>query len=658
MLKSHSRGEPELIGLCQERRWAAVYDRASAHPGEATPSDVSLRGAGTTVLSLALRLGAPRRVLVSLHAAHPHQVGVIHRNRGTLLHDALRFRVAEDVLDFVVQATIEFQQSPERLALLSGGCSTRFLTTTHHSKLPQFQHVHIQNNRVIGGPNILGVQDELGRTVLHYIVESIQYNFVEPKKRIFFWNMFLLLLRHFPDLVGITDTDGNTPLISLLVLQKPAIPHFADQFEDDICSMAKVMLDISAEKTINTRAVTRPWRSVAFSSTLSSEITLSSPLYFGILHDRYEKTIQVLLQGYEKTETNGCSAVVTQHYENCLHVAVTMRSSPEILRIILMEYKKASLAKDVYGLTPIDWLWINHVKICNGQGSRPSRRRYLSREYLDWHEWATINMVVHGSNDDDDYDYDCGSSSGRLRPHHSNSHKIATLRGFHKDLLRRMEILVPLAATLQERPKSEDDHDHDDDGHDESGKNVLDLLHAVCALSSCCLGMVRLVLEYCPVDHLRKRDLVSGRLPLHFGAARVLGYRVRLPIGAARAIHTLQEKSPALEILSRYPEAAKCLDGNFQLPLHVAIDSAKEIRQKCLSSIISARRREEFLQVVLAEEELLKEFLAAYPSSLGRRDGKTRLFPWQQAAVGRGASLTTIYNLLRREPTHFSSKQG
>jgi hypothetical protein len=101
-------------------------------------------------------------------------------------------------------------------------------------------------------------------------------------------------------------------------------------------------------------------------------------------------------------------------------------------------------------------------------------------------------------------------------------------------------------------------------------------------------------------------------------------------------------------VLPPFPQACWVADFHGQLPLHIVIDAAKRYRH---DMVASSGAEDELVPEIRAVELLLSHC----PSALGKRDGKTKLFPWQQAAVDKYASLEVIYYLLRREPTLVSS---
>mmetsp|Transcript_27739 Transcript_27739/g.76348 ORF Transcript_27739/g.76348 Transcript_27739/m.76348 type:complete len:355 (-) Transcript_27739:2225-3289(-) len=353
MLKSLTpQPKPKLVCLCQARDWDAVRKRVSNFPQEATPSHTAIRGTSSTVLSIALRLGAPKHVLQDLQQANPHNVGVTHKSRGSLLHDALRYRTSEEVLDLVFRWTIEYQQS-----VLGSFGSNRNRYGHGPSYLVMFQQVHIQENRIVDD-DLLGARDDLGRTVLHCLVECIQNSLLEPQRRKLM-HIFDLLLQVHPDLVGVSDSDGNSPLVLALASPKPTIPELASQLEMLIHRMTMTMIELSPTMAFHVKSLGRP-KSTPLS--LGERGTMRSPLYHAILHGRHERTVETLIQGYHQLGINGCSTIVTPHYEVCLHVAVTMRAQHSVLRLIAKDYPKATTAGDVFGLNPIDWLWITHVK--------------------------------------------------------------------------------------------------------------------------------------------------------------------------------------------------------------------------------------------------------------------------------------------------------
>jgi len=155
---------------------------------------------------------------------------------------------------------------------------------------------------------------------------------------------------------------------------------------------------------------------------------------------------------------------------------------------------------------------------------------------------------------------------------------------------------------------------------------------------------------------LKSRDLRERRLPLHYAAGRP-GYRAGVPVGASKCIQWIREPPIVFEVLSHFPEACRVVDNEGQLPLHVAIDAAKRDRTRSDTDDGDIIHDCEDSGAISLDDDLqvLEQLLACYPAALSRRDGKTRLFPWQQAAVASRASVDIIFSLLRAQPSVIKS---
>ena len=605
MMRVLAQPEPELVRLCRAKQWAMAGKRVQHFPTEASPTEACLRGSASTVLSICVTSGGPLKLLQEIHSAHPHQVGIVHKSRGSILHDALRYRVSNEVLEFVFQITEDYQKKKN---------STH--RNSYQGAEESFRIVHIQEQRILNC-DLYESKDEFGRTILHCLINSIQYSLMEIRRRQLV-AIFHHLLKVRPHLMNMVDKDGNTPLSSLLSLQAPSLPHLADKLEAEILDMVAAIVSCIPASSFQISTPSRPWKifNPPLSSSEHSEVAMNSPLYTAILNNRSERIVQVLLEGHQSANTNGCATIVTAHCEYCLHVAVTMRASPPILQMISKEYPKAVMAGDIFGLNPIDWLWITYTKGFHGQGSRSSRRRYLGQEYVDWHDFLSESPDLPSQYDILDQ---------------------RTLDELRHDMLDRMRVILPIAGVLHEEQSARTRHD-----------GSMSLLYAVCCVPSCCLGMVKLVLAFqqSSQTEISQRDSFSGRLPLHAACSRIIGYTAQLPIGQARRVHRHQEEdSPAFIILEQYPEGARARDFENQLPLHVVIDAAKNQRSM-------HKDKEHYIDRVQdAENKLLSDLFRVYPASISQRDGPSMLFPWQQAATGEGASLSTTYDLLRRDPS-------
>jgi hypothetical protein len=195
-----------------------------------------------------------------------------------------------------------------------------------------------------------------------------------------------------------------------------------------------------------------------------------------------------------------------------------------------------------------------------------------------------------------------------------------------------------------------------------------------------------------------------------------VSYRKTLPIGFTMSNTTLSSSSnapnqsshvlhenvtPVQVVAPLYPEACAQRDAYGQLPLHIVIDTYKQYRvdsykRLCrreppwMESTVKSSDQEPFdvddiRRYNEEEDTVIQLLIQLHPPSIHMRDGRTMLYPYQQAAVhdridtltaigsnkvtnrkqegtqkgnmaegewdDHGCRLTTIYHLLRRNPT-------
>ncbi|KAL7540679.1 hypothetical protein ACHAXR_010300 [Thalassiosira sp. AJA248-18] len=167
------------------------------------------------------------------------------------------------------------------------------------------------------------------------------------------------------------------------------------------------------------------------------------------------------------------------------------------------------------------------------------------------------------------------------------------------------------------------------------------LVHEACGGSraSCPAAVAKICIKLFS-DQLFQRD-DDGRLPLHRVACRGLGWEP--PGSDIDTSHvSLADETLTLlkEVLSgSHERAPESYDNNRQLPLHCAVDSL-------VTSLVMGKRRRASLHAearvalqkyrhthVEIAMECLSELLHANSSALQRRDGKTGLYPFMQAAL-------------------------
>jgi len=518
------------------------------------PTDSCLRGEGSTALSVAVRSRAPLPVVQQLLEANFLQVGVTSSGRGTILHEAIKHRASDGVLMYLVRAVISFESRT--------------------------------------ASSLLGHTDDIGRTALHKLVDRIVRSLDNGERNQANWDILRMLVDANPAAVSSLDSDGNTPLVQLLVVP-PFKSHELD-LEEYLFQMVNLMINRCPNAITVARRLPQPWHYHFHFEDKDSIVHgegIPSPLSCALLYGRSSKTIDLLLETDRRLGANGCRTMVTHHKEVPLHVAVTMRRPIEILQRLVRADNRMVETQDKRGLTPLDWMWIRHVIDSMMQYQRSvmvSRRRYIHNLFPDWH---------------------IGISEGILARKKDDS--ISKSNNLESDLLQRMQVLLPALAS--QMLADETLERMVDDEEDPS------LVHAT-SLVPCPLAIVQMACLASPKS-LATRDARLGRLPLHYAVTRE-SYNVTVPLGVSCSPFDLQEATPTSLVLSAFPQAARIVDSQGQLPLHLAIEG-----RSC-------------------ETEAL---LRAYPESLHRRDGVRKLYPFQLAAACDDLDLA--FELLRLDPS-------
>jgi hypothetical protein len=593
MLRTLISDEPELVRSCRNRNWVSVWMRSKSHPFEARPSDLALQGEGTTALGIAVRSGAPRETIEAVAEASIGQVGIVNKMRGNILIEALRHRASDEVLDYLLKAIVEYQ-----------------------STCPNHQ-------------DILGTTDDLGRTALHCIVENIKQALKRGQRNPFNWVLFRDLLFARPDSVRVMDGDGNTPLILLLLLHRVQDEDMYFVIEQEVFGMVQLMVSTCPYVAAISCSLPKPWQNLRYIDCGGID-GAPTALYYAVLHGRSVDTVQILIEANRKIGVNACSTIISHYHEIPLHIAISTQTSVAVISKLVEACPESVLSSDVYGLTPVDWMWIRHVVDWyteNSPRSLVSRGRFLAGRFLDWHEDVSRRLpdagVVHFPSISSNT---CDQSLPKInripRP----------LRRVTEDLLARMRVVLPVVAAAA------------------TPSTVCEswsLLHAACYVP-CPLAMVHLAIEHSESYELQRPDSLAQRLPLHYAAGR-LGYAASFPVGVSRNLKRLTEKTAVPALVGLYSQACTIYDGHGRLPIHIAIDAARHYRELSASSSVAMRL--ESAEVDEMESEMLDVLVSSYQDSLECRDGKTNLLPFQQAAVGRGARVNTIYSLLRQLPS-------
>lgn len=592
MLKTLKPVEPKLIRLCRSKEWEEVAHRCDTHPKEAKPSTLALKGASTTALAIAVRSGAPIEAIRGLVKANVDQLVVFHKFSGSVLHEALKHRAPYNVLRYLLDAVIQHEQ------------------LCHESDKSLFAR-----------------QDQQGRTVLHNMVARTMRELeTQDGDCEGMWLLFQSLVTACPGALESTDTDGCTPLVLALLI--PGFDHSIQSKKDEryVHRMVELMINNSRDVvTIAQRGsnpchwMLPPERKPGNPTTFGSGAP--TPLTYAILYKRSDDTVRLLLEANRRIGINCCRQLASGYNEVPLHLAVTMGSSITLLES-LIEYDPDSIRiKDMHDLTPLDWVWIRHVLDWNSfalsSTRRPnelilvpsaaimaSSRRHVSSHFTGWYDRTWKDMNAGDTQDTTE---------------------------ILNTLLERMRLFLPAAASVMVSTRNGPGvYMFVPSAKDSKDAQVVNwtLLHSACAVP-CPLQVVRLA---CSEDSssLKTLDTFLGRLPLHYAAARG-GYRISVPLGIAREARTMTEQSPVMDVAETFLEATRVVDNHYQLPLHIAIDTAKKTPSD-------------------DNVEAVVELLRLYPDALERRDGKSMLYPFLQAATGEDAHLGLTFVLLRKNP--------
>ncbi|KAL9183562.1 hypothetical protein ACHAXT_004418 [Thalassiosira profunda] len=168
------------------------------------------------------------------------------------------------------------------------------------------------------------------------------------------------------------------------------------------------------------------------------------------------------------------------------------------------------------------------------------------------------------------------------------------------------------------------------------------IVHEACGASraSCPAAVAKICLRLF-AEQLHRRD-ADGRLPLHRACLRGVGWEPPGSDGEAPSRASLADETLTLlrEVIAESPPgAAGAYDENGQLPLHCAIDAI-------VTSLVMGKRRRASLhaeaRVALQQHRrqhvniataCLSELLHRNAGALQRRDGRTKLYPFMQAAT-------------------------
>ena len=686
--------ESELLLLIEARNWELARVRAEAFAAEARPTSAAYRGISQTALSSAVRMHAPLETVAAILRANPDAlVKVRHARRGTVLHEAIRYKADVDVVAFLVDEAVRIEGAAP----------------------PGDIKPAAEKKRKSLGVHIWGQVDDVNRTILHHMVGRICASVVQvtPRSTTSSATNFRApprfrggengrgpptpqeidkmveicgkIARAYPGSLTMVNMDGQTPLMTALV--SPPMGNFAPK--DATCSL----VDKTIEKLVSMFCECRPdaceqsitpdqimgimsgaslqrvarggirhvnrqhevlaredhnlkFKDDEEKRDLSVNVGPNA-LHAAITHHRSVATIEKLLTA-NPSSNRSAYAIVTQQLETPLHVAVTVRAPVAVIRLLLEHGPEAVIAGDRHSLTPLDWVWIRHV---------------LDRAHL-----------VGKSNSRDDGDSDAESVAATL-PHFEPNRPYArrtipspflqnwkdaakeiellseamndnnkgtkrmrvgsftNYRATTGALWERMSFMLPVAAREMYRLLEQ--------SQDEMSEEW-PVYHAA-SYVPCPVPLLDLAFFYYP-DQVQQKD-ARGFLPIHYTAScpyhdTSFDLPESMTSGVSpyiRAQHqtTFCDLSPIPKVIKHYPEAASIVTPDGRLPLHIALEMIKDhqstFRVACQSQVLTPLSSQNDAVPWEVSRFIIRSFIEVNTAAFEQQDPQTRLYPFQMA---------------------------
>ncbi len=736
MLRSLIQPESKLIKLCQSREWNKVIQLASALPKEAKPSSTAYRGIANTALIVAIRNTAPLKVIQALIDANSDQLmKVRHHRHGNALHEAIKYKSSIDVVLFLIETIvvlekevvwvnrgelrpvhIECKQSKNKRQISSQGLEESNDSSSTSSSA--FSSSFAQSNkRLHTHCTLFNQNDSMGRTPLHCLVDRFCKG-IGPSKD--FINALKLLIIAFPPAVGKVDSEGLTPLdISLITPNSMLTTLRGMDIEIKIYNLVKIMIDAFPSAAASRFNAAQASVFTATSDVIESNVqqlllTMNNTsgtiahntLSHALMHGRHISTIELVLGAAESPNSSWCTgqleeweeyedhhrdedddrdpkvngehascmAIVSKEYEVPLHIAVTMKASPDVIAR-LVEYKpEATTVLDRCLLSPICWTWIRFViDEIESRGNEPgdegsstrtirstvkaSRRRFIPNSFMTVQKEMTENMI---QNVIEIISNRPGTASIEQK-----------MRGSieKRSLWSNLLTLLPSAAKVTSNRKGTNERLFGS-AKCNADQYVWDPVHAAAYLE-CPKGVILSAIKNRP-QSLKEADKY-GNLPIHYAAA-CRAYSKSVPIGVRNSREDLVEESNVFELVAFYPNSTKVKNIFGQLPIHIAIeeekkrssdrDSFKARLLKAQLGLDDKNKRQRTLKKNFEKSPLMC-LVRADIDSLEQRDSVTNLYPFMQVAARPSnfddepdnfVSLDYIFVMLQLNPSLVKTK--
>lgn len=623
----------KISKLLSTRRWEEVIKRVLTCPQEI------INAPNPSPLAIACRTGAPFECIQTLLEADPRRVRYLLDSRGTPLHEAI---VCEGTGPIVIKALLKADEA-------LGNDSIR---ATLQQDVDGFVPLHLLIRRRFQS-HILSLDEDMS------LMEILE-----------------MLVCSCPEAVTIPDR-GEYEEPPIVYALKANI--YAPSLGSEEGTLARVERQIY--EMVQTMLKHAPYAASRVFSGFRGQYTA---LHSAVFHGRYTTTIDLILKTEAQfPQPQKAALLANTQGELPLHFCAMRGERPRTVALLADAAPSAVLCRDASGLTPFHWLWIRFISTLmamDEDGRSFTVQISTNKSTIGNNKYSEFALIEQG-----EFDVDLPLIR-RLDPpvDFLRMRHIPMEVAFDVAILDWCDRSVEILQRIRER------HYHFEVGTDDdtitwtrqetvislfwtkvvslleaAGRslNELDsaeafLVHTAFA-TPCCLPSVAYLVALLFPGELSMTDRF-GRLPIHYAAARPWHSwdwprsegAYEHPAQRLLAHETLDVLRVAIRLSSSL--AARVADSDNRIPLHLVVDT---FVKACTLATRATKGG-----VMTAMIQILHDLLRLYPESLQRRDGVTKLYPFQQAAatatsihteacIHEELHLTISYELLRENPS-------
>uniref|UniRef100_A0A6U3C4K4 Uncharacterized protein n=1 Tax=Entomoneis paludosa TaxID=265537 RepID=A0A6U3C4K4_9STRA len=601
-----------LRDLLQTGQWSEALSHVQQHPEEAEAKQ------NPSPLALACRLGAPLECVSAILEACPAQLRCVIDARGTPIHEAI---VSDSVGACVIETLLRADEAMSQEPCTASNKSNSNIPSTRATLL----------------------QDVDGFTPLHLLIRRRFQAHILHDESANLMQILEMLVRSCPEAVLIPDRGEyeEPPIVYALKanIYAPALVSDDDtiaRVERQIYEMVACMLKYCPE---------------AASQVFTGYRGQYTALHSAVFHGRNTGTIELLLQTEATVRPEGetnCVLANTQG-ELPLHFCAMRGERPRSVALIANAAPNAVLKRDATGLTPLHWLWARFVSSLLaldrlGDDTTvedlrvirdPNANRYSAFASLEQGDFELDLQLIKRMDPPVDF----------LRMRHIPIDVLGP-----SDSAQWADLVVELLQYLRERSSGGTEWTSHTWSRRECvvalfwtkvvslieasiratqdvpiGNSVL--VHSAFGSPACLPAVARIVACLFP-EELAKPD-ERGRLPIHYAVCRPLhewdwprdnNANESAPAQLLRQ-ETLQIIGAALDLSPQHVLTVR--DNEGRLPLHDMIDNL------CQASMRFPPTRDNVNDIL----NVLNNVVEQYPASLQCRDGRSKLYPFLQAAT-------------------------